>query len=117
MKASLRRFTALAAAAVLLQITAALAQQSTSPPANAPIVVHIKDYAYQPADLTVKTGDSVEFVNDDDVAHTVTAKDGSFDSKNLDPHAHWTSVFSKPGTYPYVCSYHPGMAGSITVTK
>lgn len=46
-------------------------------------VVAIRDFAYKPADLTIQAGESVRFENDDDVAHTITANDASFDSGSL----------------------------------
>ena len=78
-------------------------------------VVTIQDFSYKPSDLTIQVGEKVQFVNKDDVAHTVTAKDGSFDSKELDNNATWTYTFSTAGTYTYICSYHPNMLGTITV--
>ena len=91
----------------------AVADSSTG---SAAAVVHTKDFVYAPASLTVKTGDSVQFVNDDQVAHTVTATDKSFDSGNMDQHATWTHTFSKAGTYAYLCTYHPYMKGTIVVS-
>ena len=78
-------------------------------------VVTIRDYSYKPAELTVQTGEQVQFVNRDDDAHSVTATDGSFDSKLLDTGKSWTYTFSAPGTYTYVCSVHPSMQGKIIV--
>ena len=78
-------------------------------------VVHTKDFAFSPATVNVKTGDTVQFVNDDEVAHTVTASDKSFDSGNMDQHATWSHTFAKAGTYAYICTYHPYMKGTIVV--
>ena len=78
-------------------------------------VVTVRDFSYKPSDLTIQVGEQVQFVNKDDVAHTVTAKDGSFDSKNLDSNATWTYTFTTAGTYTYICTYHPNMVGTITV--
>ena len=81
----------------------------------APVVVHIADFKFKPAQLTVQTGDAVTFINDDGAAHTATAADRSFDSGNLDQGQKWTYVFKKPGTYAYICAYHTFMKGTITV--
>ena len=67
--------------------------------------------------LTVKTGSTVEFVNQDTAGHTATSDDKtSFDSKTLAP---GTGTFkftaAKAGTFPYACMIHPTMKGSITV--
>ena len=74
------------------------------------------DY-YSPPNLTVVIGvnSTVTWINNDDVPHTVTANDGSFDSGNLDAGQGWTHTFSAPGTYAYYCSYHPWMKGTIVV--
>jgi plastocyanin len=82
--------------------------------ASAP-AVQIKGDAFTPAVLTIGAGQAVTFTNDDDDAHTVTATDGSFDSKGLDTDAHWRHVFAKPGTYAYFCALHPFMKGTIVV--
>jgi plastocyanin len=78
-------------------------------------VVHIKDFAFVPATITVKAGQSVLFVQDDQTPHTVTASDKSYDSGNLDQRATWAHAFTAPGTYTYVCAYHPNMKGTVVV--
>ncbi len=78
-------------------------------------IVHIKDFAFVPATITVMAGQSMLFVQDDQTPHTVTATDKSFDSGNLDEHATWAHAFTKPGTYTYVCAYHPNMKGTVIV--
>ncbi|HET6276978.1 MAG TPA: cupredoxin family copper-binding protein [Candidatus Cybelea sp.] len=77
--------------------------------------VFIKNDAFSPQTLTVTAGESVTFTNDDDDAHTVTASDGTFDSKGLDTNGAWRHTFSKPGRYGYFCELHPFMQGTIVV--
>jgi plastocyanin len=62
----------------------------------------------------VQTGQTVVFQNDDDVPHNVTAD--AFKSGDVNGGKSWKYTFTKAGTYAYVCTYHPGMKGSITVT-
>jgi plastocyanin len=98
---------------------AARAADPASPAASpAPIVVHTKDFAYKPLTLTIPAGTTVTFVNDDDVAHTVTSADDkkAFDSGNMDKNAKWTFTFKTPGTYQYVCAYHAFMKAKVIVT-
>lgn len=84
--------------------------------APAPVAtVHVKNFAFSPATLTVKAGDTVVFVNDDDDAHTVTSTGGTFDSKGLDTNGSWEYTFKKPGKYAYFCALHPYMKGTIVV--
>jgi plastocyanin len=95
----------------------ALAVLGTAPTAAAtPVaVVHIKNFAFAPATLTIVAGQIVRFVNDDQDAHTVTSTTKTFNSGGLDTGDAWTYVFSKPGTFAYFCAMHPYMHGSIVV--
>jgi len=101
--------TALLGAAVLVALLAA----APSPPPGA--VVHIRDDAFVPASITVRAGDKVTFVNDDDDAHTATADDGSWDSEGLNQHQAWTHAFTKAGKIAYHCTVHPMMHGTLVV--
>jgi plastocyanin len=100
--------TALLGAAALLALLAA----APSPPGA---VVHIRDDAFVPASLTVRVGEKVTFVNDDDDAHTATADDGSWDSEGLNQRQAWTHAFAKAGKITYHCTVHPMMHGTLVV--
>jgi plastocyanin len=90
---------------------------SAAEPALLPAVaaVHIKNFKYDPATITVHAGDRVTFVNDDDEAHTVTASDKAFDSEGLDGSGTWQHVFAKSGTFHYFCELHPYMKATVVV--
>jgi plastocyanin len=95
-----------------------VAQAATPTPAPAPSpvsIIHIKNFAYVPDSVTIPAGSTVKFVEDDEIAHTVTASDGSFDSGNLNQKQTWTHLFTKPGTYPYYCAYHTYMKGKVII--
>jgi plastocyanin len=77
-------------------------------------VVTIEGMKFQPATLTVKRGDTVTWKNNDLVPHTATAA-GKFDSTNIAAGKSWSWKAAAPGQYDYVCIYHPGMKGSLTV--
>ena len=77
--------------------------------------VDVVDFQYKPGNLKAKAGSSVTFTNKDDFAHTVTAKDKSFDSGNMEKDAVFTQSFDKPGTYDYFCAIHNSMTGTVTV--
>ncbi|CAN5497631.1 hypothetical protein BH10PLA1_BH10PLA1_17880 [soil metagenome] len=81
------------------------------------VTVRIRDLQFQPANVQLKVGQSVTWINADDRDHTVTAVDNSFDSGNLKPGAAYTFHFNKPGSFQYVCSYHPRMRGSVQVSN
>jgi len=85
-------------------------------PSASPAVVKIANYAFSPQTITIAAGTAVKWTNSDEVAHTATASDGSFDSGNLNQNQSWTHTFAKPGKYAYVCSYHSNMTGTVIVT-
>ena len=125
----MRRFVLSLAVALSLGGGVALAQygspmETPSPsaavpsPAPSPIsVVHVKNFAFVPEKVTINAGQTVRFVQDDEMAHTVTAADTSFDSGNLDKGKSWTHTFAKAGTFAYVCAYHPSMRGTVVVRE
>ena len=76
--------------------------------------VLIDGTSYQPQKISVKAGDTVVWTNKDPFPHTVTAK-GAFDSKNIAAGASWKHVMKKPGSYDYICTYHPNMKGTVEV--
>jgi len=93
--------------ALLLAGVASAAQAATH-------VVTIEGMAMKPATLTVKAGDTITWENKDVVPHTVTAP-GHFDSKQLDSGKRWTWTARSKGRITYVCTYHPGMQGTVVV--
>jgi plastocyanin len=77
--------------------------------------VTIAGRAFSPSSVTVRAGGTITFANDDDRAHTVTARDGSFDSGVLGSGARWARRFASAGTFRYFCAIHPEMTGLVTV--
>ena len=55
------------------------------------------------------------WTNDDGAAHTATATGGAFDSGNIEPGDAFSFTFATAGDYPYLCTYHPEMTGTIVV--
>jgi plastocyanin len=81
--------------------------------------------AYDPLDLTVTVGTTVRWTNNDAIAHTVTSgtsdgavgdADGTFDSGFLNEGDTFVYTFEEAGEFPYFCSPHPWMIGTVTVT-
>ncbi|MFL5842964.1 MAG: cupredoxin family copper-binding protein [Thermoleophilaceae bacterium] len=78
--------------------------------------VKISNFKFAPASLTVKSGARLTVTNNDSTAHTATANDGhSFDTGTVNQGASRTITVSKPGSYPYHCSIHPFMHGTLVV--
>lgn len=84
--------------------------------------VNMHRIAFDPAVSHIRRGDAVRFANRDNVDHTVTADEnvnssqaGPFASGRLALGGSLTARFSRPGTYPYVCTIHPTMTGRVVV--
>jgi plastocyanin len=78
--------------------------------------VKITNFAFKPGTIHVKPGQTIRFVNNDSVAHTVTATKGArFDSGNLKPGKSFSVKAGKAGTIRYICLIHPDMKGTIKV--
>ncbi len=71
--------------------------------------------AYQPAEVTVLTGQTVLWRNSGLGPHTVTAPTGQFDSGTLQGGATFSYTFATPGVYAYECLVHPTMHGKVVV--
>jgi plastocyanin len=79
-------------------------------------IVEMTDSAFAPNAIDVKVGDTVTFVDKDEIAHTATAE-GTFDSGTLRQGARFDFKATKAGSFDYVCIFHPGMTGRINVTS
>lgn len=65
--------------------------------------------------LTVPVGTTVEWVNNDDQAHTVTDVGGLFDSGTMGAGDRFSFTYDTPGTYEYFCIPHPWMRAMVVV--
>jgi plastocyanin len=79
------------------------------------VTVVMTNRAYDPQQVTVKVGDTVTWVNQDAPQHDVVADNGEFKSQLFDKGQSFSYTFTKAGTYPYHCSIHPGMTGTVIV--
>lgn len=75
----------------------------------------MRNFAFTPAKVEIAGGTTVVWTNDDQLAHSVTADDGSWDSGLIEPGATWQRTFDTPGTYGFHCTPHPFMTGSVIV--
>ena len=100
-------------AALLLSAGSPGSSANTAEPASAE--VKVDNFSFGPATLTVAVGTTVTWTNRDDIPHTIVSTDKVFKSKVLDTDEKFSFTFSKAGTYPYFCSIHPKMTGSVVV--
>ncbi len=86
--------------------------------------VTIRDLRFNPPELTVNTGTTVTWTNQDQTAHTVTSDSfGStstpaaeqFTSPPLNPGQSFHHTFDTPGTYKYHCDIHQYLKGEVVV--
>jgi plastocyanin len=107
---------AVALAAAALAPPPALAQTAggASPSHH---VVEIRKLKFVPAALTIRRGDTVEWINRDIVPHTATESEAEWDTDKLTKGQSGRVTFLQPGLAAYFCVFHPSMKGEITVTE
>ena len=100
------------AGASLVGLRAVEAQQRAEPRRH---TVTIDATTYSPKTLTVAPGDIVTWVNKDLFPHTVTAKNGRFDSGDIAAGKSWTHTVGSEGLFAYYCIYHATMKGTLRI--
>jgi plastocyanin len=100
----------------LLLVVALAVLPAGSPAAVAPasLKIEIKDMAFAKAKMQVRIGDTIEWVNNDIVDHTATAKTEAW-SVTMAPGKSARVVMKEAGTIDYFCRYHPNMTGTLVV--
>jgi plastocyanin len=79
------------------------------------VSVSIHNFAFGPARLVVSPGTRIVWTNKDSDPHTVDSTKGVWTSEALDTDSQFARVFTNTGTFPYYCSIHPFMHGTIVV--
>jgi plastocyanin len=93
---------------------------ATSIPSNSTvvrIVANAGSNSFSPNPVEVKVGETATWINDDSGRHTVTSKDGVFDSGMMGKRQSFGFTFDKAGEYSYHCEPHPSMVGTVVVTE
>jgi Icc protein len=104
------------AAARAAASTATAASNGTQQPESKGQIT-IDNFAFNPRSLTITRGNTVTWLNHDDVPHRIKSSDDRFRGSGvLDTRASYAATFSKPGEYPYFCSIHPTMTARIVVS-
>ena len=84
-----------------------------APTQSNPSEINIQNFAFTPNEITIKAGDTVTWINNDDAPHTVTGD--SLDSGTLSKGQEFKQTFNELGTYEYHCNFHSSMKGKIIV--
>lgn len=96
--------------------TAATSSSSGPPAESGSHAIDITNFEFAPANVTVKRGARISWVNHDAAPHTATATAAAgFDTGTLKKGDKKTLTLSKPGTYAYICSFHPFMKATVIV--
>ncbi|ADJ24169.1 blue (type 1) copper domain protein [Hyphomicrobium denitrificans ATCC 51888] len=103
--------TAFQCAALLLALQIVSARVGN---AGEVVQVKITGLAFSPAEITIREGDTIEWVNGDFIDHTATADDGSWDVVVGESRSARLR-FDHAGTTKYFCRFHPDMTGTVHV--
>ncbi|MBI4145295.1 cupredoxin family copper-binding protein [Candidatus Woesearchaeota archaeon] len=93
--------------------TAPVEEKSGETLGTADQVVTINSFKFSPAEVTVRTGQTVVWKNQDSASHTI-AIDGT-ESPELFNGDTWSHTFDTAGTFDYLCGIHPSMKGTVVV--
>lgn len=78
--------------------------------------VSIAGFAFSPANLTIKAGDTVRWTNNDSAPHTADDAARKWKTGTLKGGKSGEVTFGAAGKFNYVCKFHPKMKGKISVT-
>ena len=82
------------------------------------VEIDMKNFQFAPKSATVKVGQTVKWVNQDSAPHDATDEDtGQFKSDQFPKGESFEFTPKKAGEINYVCTLHPGMEGTLTVTQ
>jgi len=82
------------------------------------VKIEIRDFAFNPQTITVKSGEKITWINRDEEPHTIVSVEKQFKkSTALDTDQEFSITAGTPGTYTYFCSVHPKMTGTIVIEK
>ena len=108
--------TATGTATVAATHTATSTATATATPRPNTITVNMTNFAFEPKDLTVRIGDTVQWVNNSGTPHTSTSDSGAWDSDLVASGSSYSRTFNQTGTFAYHCSFHQGQGQTGTIT-
>jgi plastocyanin len=104
------------AAPLVILLACGGAAQTGAPATDQPgaTQVTVATFAFDPQSVTVAAGTGVTWTNNDSAAHTVTFTGGP-DLGQFGTGDSVSRSFDSAGEFDYVCTIHPGMAGTVVV--
>src|SRR5215210_3930518 len=111
----------------LLSVALLMVAPNASAQSQKVATVAIRDFYFEPSQLIIEPGTTVQWVNEGTTQHTVfaTSPAGTFLSGTLNPGESFTYIFPQrfprrspdstvqPGTFRYLCKIHPEMKGRV----
>lgn len=80
------------------------------------VAVDIADFQFAPQIVTVKLGDTIQWVNKGPSIHTTTSDTGIWNSGNMIRGQSFSRVFGAEASFNFHCALHPAMRGTIVVS-
>ena len=77
----------------------------------------MRTMTFSPKRLEIAPGTTVTWTNNDQLVHTITADDRSWDSGPIEPGKSWSHTFTQPGEYAFHCTPHPFMKAVVVVRQ
>jgi Plastocyanin len=71
------------------------------------------NFKFNPSEIIINKGETITWINNDSAIHNVVGD--AFKSGNIAKGQQFSYTFNETGTFSYVCTYHPGMTGKVTV--
>src|SRR3989454_6595121 len=75
----------------------------------------MRTMVFGPKRIEISVGGTVTWTNNDQLVHTITADDGSWDSGPIEPAPTWSHTFTRPGEFAFHCPPHPFMKAVVVV--
>jgi plastocyanin len=82
---------------------------------GATVEVKMEGMAFSPQTVTIKVGDTVNWTNMDQPPHNAVAVDKSWQTSTFATGESGSVTFATAGTFPYICTIHPNMTGTVIV--
>ena len=81
------------------------------------VKAEMRTMTFAPKRLEIAPGTTVTWTNNDQLVHTITADDGSWDSGAIEPGKPWSHTFAQPGEVAFHCTPHPFMKAVVVVRQ
>jgi plastocyanin len=107
----------IAGALLLAACSSGSSGSETTVESGSSAAVSIENFAFGPNPIAISVGDAILWTNDESsITHTTTSDDGLWDSGDIAAGDTFEHTFAEAGTFNYICTIHPSMTATITVS-